>query len=282
MGGKISFESVYQKGTTFTINLEQDIVDKSKVDFATYKGKKVAVNRYFDGSKYKILLVDDNILNLKVAEKMLKKYDLDVTSVKSGLECINYTKHRKYDLIFLDIHMKFQDGMTTAKKIRELDDSVIIVFITALAQYAIEGYKVNALDFILKPVVYEQLEGTLDKVLKIADKYHKSKEIIVADDGAKRKIDTEDIYYIEVVGHTIVIHSKAGVFETRGKTLKAIAEELNEFGFVQSVQSHLINLKFVDKIKGDVVTVAGDDLFLSRSRKKDFIAAFAEYVGMEI
>ena len=79
MGGKISFESVYQKGTTFTINLEQDIVDKSKVDFATYKGKKVAVNRYFDGSKYKILLVDDNILNLKVAEKMLKKYDLDVT-----------------------------------------------------------------------------------------------------------------------------------------------------------------------------------------------------------
>ena len=197
-----------------------------------------------------------------------------VRTFYDGIDILDdYTS--EYDLIFLDIHMKFQDGMTTAKKIRELDDSVIIVF-------AIEGYKVNAMDFILKPVVYQQLEGTMDKVLKIADKYHKSKEVIVSDDGAKRKIDTEDIYYIEVVGHTIVIHSKAGIYETRSKTLKAIAEELKEFGFVQSGQSHLINLKYVDKIKGDVVTVAGDDLFLSRSRKKDFIAAFGEYVGMEI
>lgn len=204
-----------------------------------------------------------------------------VRTFYDGIDILDdYTS--EYDLIFLDIHMKFQDGMTTAKKIRELDDSVIIVFITALAQYAIEGYKVNAMDFILKPVVYQQLEGTMDKVLKIADKYHKSKEVIVSDDGAKRKIDTEDIYYIEVVGHIIVIHSKAGIYETRSKTLKAIAEELKEFGFVQSGQSHLINLKYVDKIKGDVVTVAGDDLFLSRSRKKDFIAAFGEYVGMEI
>jgi DNA-binding LytR/AlgR family response regulator len=188
----------------------------------------------------------------------------------------------EYDLIFLDIHMKYQDGMTTARKIRELDDSVIIVFITALAQYAIEGYKVNALDFILKPVVYEQFELAMDKVFKTADKYQKSKEIIVSEDGAKRKIDTEDVYYIEVVGHTIVIHSKLGVFETRGKTLKTISEELKEYNFVQSGQSHLINLKYVDKIKGDVVTVVGDELFLSRSRKKDFITAFGEYVGMEI
>ncbi len=188
----------------------------------------------------------------------------------------------EYDLIFLDIHMKHQDGMTTAKKIRMLDSSVIIVFITALAQYAIEGYKVNALDFILKPVVYEQFEGTMDKVLKTADKYRKSKELIVSDDGSKRKIDTDDIYYIEVVGHIIVIHSKSGVFETRSKSLKAIAEDLKEYGFIQSGQSHLINLKFVDKIKGDVVTVAGEELFLSRSRKKEFIAAFGDYVGMEI
>jgi DNA-binding LytR/AlgR family response regulator len=188
----------------------------------------------------------------------------------------------EYDLIFLDIHMKYQDGMTTARKIRELDDSVIIVFITALAQYAIEGYKVNALDFILKPVVYEQFEVTMDKVLKTADKYHKGTELIVAEDGAKRKIDTEDVYYIEVVGHTIVIHSKSGIYETRSKSLKAIAEDLRDYGFVQSGQSHLINLKYVDRIKGDVVTVAGDELFLSRSRKKEFITAFGDFVGMEI
>ena len=122
----------------------------------------------------------------------------------------------------------------------------------------------------------------MDKVLKTADKYRKSKELIVSDDGSKRKIDTDDIYYIEVVGHIIVIHSKSGVFETRSKSLKAIAEDLKEYGFIQSGQSHLINLKFVDKVKGDVVTVAGEELFLSRSRKKEFIAAFGDYVGLEI
>ena len=187
-----------------------------------------------------------------------------------------------YDLIFLDIHMKYQDGMTTAKKIRQLDEEVIIVFITALAQYAIEGYKVNAMDFILKPVVYEQLEGTLDKVMKTARKLQKSKQLIVADDGAKRKVETEDILYIEVVGHTVYVHTKNGSYEQRGKSLKAIAEELAEYNFVMSGQSQLVNLKYVDKIEKDVVHIGNEQIFLSRSRKKQFLLSFAEYVGMEI
>ncbi|MCR4674398.1 MAG: LytTR family DNA-binding domain-containing protein [Lachnospiraceae bacterium] len=188
----------------------------------------------------------------------------------------------EYDVIFLDIHMKFQDGMTTAKKIRELDPNVIIVFITALAQYAIDGYKVNALDFILKPVVYEQLEGTMDKIRKTAKKYQKSKEIIVSEDGAKRKIETDSIYYIEVVGHIIVVHSSYGVFEQRGKSLRSIAEDFRDCNFTLSGQSQLVNLKYVDKIDGDTVFVNGEEIYLSRSRKKPFLAAFAEYVGMEI
>ncbi|MCR5415363.1 MAG: LytTR family DNA-binding domain-containing protein [Pseudobutyrivibrio sp.] len=204
-----------------------------------------------------------------------------VRTFYDGIDILDdYTS--EYDVIFLDIHMKYQDGMSTARKIRELDDSVIIIFITALAQYAIEGYKVNALDFILKPVVYDQLEGAMDKVLKTSSKYEKSKEIIVSDDGAKRKISTEDVYYIEVVGHTIVIHSTIGVFEQRGKSLKVIAEELKEYNFVQSGQSQLINLKYVDKIQGDIIFINNEEIFMSRSRKKDFIAAFGEYVGMEI
>ena len=126
--------------------------------------------------------------------------------------------------------------------------------------------KVNDEDVLfVKPLTYMNLSG--DAVGEFARYF---------------KIDTDDIYYIEVVGHIIVIHSKSGVFETRSKSLKAIAEDLKEYGFIQSGQSHLINLKFVDKVKGDVVTVAGEELFLSRSRKKEFIAAFGDYVGMEI
>ena len=100
MNGKISFESTYQKGTTFTVELEQTIVDKKQLgDIKDYEITKKDVHERFDGSNYEVLLVDDNVLNLKVAEKLLKAYKLKVTCVNSGLECLNITKNHKFDLI---------------------------------------------------------------------------------------------------------------------------------------------------------------------------------------
>ena len=166
MNGKISFESVYQKGTTFTVVLEQEIVDKSKVNFSTFKAKKKTVDEYFDGSKYEILLVDDNLLNLKVAEKLLKKYNLNVTSVKSGLECLNYTKNKKYDLIFLDHMMPEMDGIHTLYNLKKraagFDTPVVV-----LTANAIEGSKDMYLregfcDYLSKPI--NQVE--LDRILR--------------------------------------------------------------------------------------------------------------------
>ena len=173
MGGKISFESVYQQGTTFTIVLEQEIVDKAKVDFATYKAKKVEVNRYFDGSKYKILLVDDNLLNLKVAEKMLKKYNFQLTSVKSGLECINYTKNTKYDLIFLDHMMPDMDGIHTLYNLKQrasgFDTPVVVLTANAIEgskeMYLREGF----VDYLSKPIDQVELDRVLREQLGIED-----------------------------------------------------------------------------------------------------------------
>ena len=149
--------------------------------------------------------------------------------------------------------MKYQDGMTTAKRIREVDADAQIVFITALAQYAIEGYKVNALDFILKPVVYEQLAMTMDKVLAVTSKYHKEKQLLVAEGERKCKISTEDILYIEVVGHDMFFHTKDKVYSKHGIPLKTMADELAEYYFVKSGQSQLVNLRHVDEVKKDTV-----------------------------
>ena len=166
MGGKISFESVYQKGTTFTVVIEQEIVDKEKVDFATYKAKKVAVDEYFDGSKYNILLVDDNLLNLKVAEKMLKKYNFNITSVKSGLECINYTKNRKYDLIFLDHMMPEMDGIHTLyylkKRVAGFDTPVVVLTANAIEGSKEMYFREGFCDYLSKPI--DQVE--LDRILR--------------------------------------------------------------------------------------------------------------------
>ena len=117
----------------------------------------------------KIAIVEDERECQEALIEHLRKYEKEkneafiVRIFNDGIDILD-DYSADYDLIFLDIHMKYQDGMTTAKRIREVDADAQIVFITALAQYAIEGYKVNALDFILKPVVYEQLAMTMDKV----------------------------------------------------------------------------------------------------------------------
>lgn len=182
MGGKISFESVYQVGTTFTIVIEQEIVDKSSVNFETYKAKKMTVDSYFDGSKYNILLVDDNLLNLKVAEKMLKQYNLNVTSVRSGLECLNKTKNFKYDLIFMDHMMPEMDGIHTLYNLKNrasgFDTPVVVLTANAIdgsmEMYLREGF----CDYLSKPIDQVELDRILREQLKIDDNNNENSQPI--------------------------------------------------------------------------------------------------------
>ena len=173
MGGKISFESVYQQGTTFTVVIEQEIVDKANVDFSTYKAKKATVDEFFDGSKYKILLVDDNVLNLKVAEKMLKKYNFNITSVKSGLECINYTKNTKFDLIFLDHMMPDMDGIHTLYNLKKrasgFDTPVVVLTANAIEGSKEMYFREGFCDYLSKPIDQVELDRILREQLKIDD-----------------------------------------------------------------------------------------------------------------
>lgn len=173
MGGKISFESEYQKGTTFTIVLEQQVVDKSKVDFENYKAKKITVDEYFDGSKYNVLLVDDNLLNLKVAEKLLKNYKLNVTSVKSGLECLKITKNNDFDLILMDHMMPEMDGIQTLYNLKNRAkgfETPVVVLTANAINGSMETYLQNGFsDYLTKPINQVELDRILREQLKIND-----------------------------------------------------------------------------------------------------------------
>lgn len=172
MGGKLSFTSVYQEGTTFTFELDQEIINKETIsDISTYEAKKKNVDEYFDGSSYQILLVDDNQLNLKVAEKLLKKYNFNITAVSSGLECLNRTKNTKYDLILLDHMMPEMDGIHTLYNLKQrangFDTPVVV-----LTANAIEGSKEMYLregfcDYLSKPINQVELDRILREQLKI-------------------------------------------------------------------------------------------------------------------
>ena len=172
LGGKISFTSEYQVGTTFVVELEQEIADKQKIyDISGYKAKQKTVERHFNGENYNILLVDDNLLNLKVAEKLLKKYNFNITAVNSGLECINKTKHMKYDLILLDHMMPEMDGIHTLynlkKRAEGFDTPVVVLTANAIEgsreMYLREGF----VDYLTKPINQVELDRVLREQLKI-------------------------------------------------------------------------------------------------------------------
>lgn len=174
MGGKITFESVYQQGTTFTISFDQEIADRTVVtNIETVTPTKNIIDEHFDGSKYNILLVDDNLLNLKVAEKILKSYKFNITIAKSGLECLNLTKNNRYDLIFLDHMMPEMDGIQTLYNLknRATGFTTPVVVLTA---NAIEGSREKYLkegfcDYISKPISQKELDRILREQLHIEE-----------------------------------------------------------------------------------------------------------------
>ena len=149
--------------------------------------------------------------------------EFEVTCFTDGDEILeNYRP--AFDIIFLDVEMKRLNGMETAQRIRELDDDVLLIFITNMAQYAIKGYSVGALDYVLKPVPYfafsQQLQKAVNQLARRARHY-----LAVPVDGGMRRLDTAAIYYMESDGHKVCLYTEDGDFIVPG-ALKAFEEKL--------------------------------------------------------
>lgn len=176
-----------------------------------------------------------------------------------------------YNIIFLDIRMKRLDGMSAARKIREKDKEVILIFVTNMAQYAIEGYSVGALDFLLKPVHYfafaEQLKKSVERL-----KARKSAHLLLLAGDGLVKTDVSQIYYIESFRHDLSVHTKEGVFKI-ADTLGRLEKQLADHYFFRCGKSYLVNLALVDSINGNKVVLGEKTVFVSRSRKKQFLEA---------
>lgn len=182
-----------------------------------------------------------------------------------------------YDLICLDIDMENKDGLDTAREIRTKDEQVIIIFITNMAQMAIQGYEVRALDFMVKPVSYYSFSMKMRTAVSLIRK-RKVLNIVLPAAGGIRKISTEQLYYVEVIGHYLYYHTSEGTFKQKAP-LKELENKLAGLSFKRCNNCYLVNLKYVDSVQKDDIRIAGEWLKISRPRKREFLEALANYMG---
>ena len=173
MNGQIWFESKYGAGTDFYVDITQTIVDRSFMGdiFTSEATNKNAANKYFDCSKYRVLVVDDNELNIKVAKKLLGPYNFQITTLNNGQDCVNLIKSgEEYDLIFLDHMMPGMDGIEVLHVLKGLESYNIppVVALTANAitgmrdMYIKEGFD----EYLSKPINISELNKIIEKYFK--------------------------------------------------------------------------------------------------------------------
>ena len=199
-----------------------------------------------------------------------------VTRYDNGEDLVERYKP-EFDLILMDVEMPFMDGMTAAGYVREKDPEVVIVFVTNLAQYAIQGYSVNALDYILKPVSYFAFSQRLGRALQYVKKREEAC-ITVAVKGGAVKLEVNAIYYIERLGRQLMFHTRSGIHASTA-TLQQVEQALEGKGFVRCNKGYLVNLEHVDGIQDGCAVVRGDRLLISRGRRTPFLEALADWVG---
>lgn len=230
----------------------------------------------------RIAIVEDEEYYVNQLTGYLEEYrksegeDFDITVYRDG-DAITAEYKAQFDIILMDIQMKFVDGMTAAEEIRRMDAEVVIIFITNMTQYAIRGYEVDALDYILKPVAYFAFSQKLKRAVSRI-KRRNSAYITLAVKGGIIRVNLADIYYVESAGHNLVYHTGSSSHLTSG-TMKSAEEQLAGYGFSRGNTCYLINLAHVDGIQDKCAVVKGEKLQISRPKMNAFMQDLTKYWG---
>ncbi len=221
-----------------------------------------------DEEKYRITLKT-------ILDKLLSNIDYNIDTFDDGNILADAFAASPYDLVFLDIEMPAVDGITLAKKIRSRSENVFIVFLTSHIEYALEGYEVNALRYLTKPVDIEKLK---EVIRYVQEKQGSSRQIIIKEDGEEILIDINDVIYMESMNQNVRIVTAKGEHVIR-YNIGDFEEQLKNDGFFRIHRGYLISLSKVKKLSGnDVILDGGETLPVSRSNVKPLKEALYTYV----
>ena len=233
----------------------------------------------------RIAVVEDNASDAQTICEYCNRYaeengkEFSVNVFNNGFNFVSLGQF-DFDIILLDVKMPYMNGLETAKKIRESNEHVVIVFITSMQQYAIYGYSVDATDFIVKPVKYQVFRLKFDRILSVAERM-RGRIVAIKTGKDVKYLNVGDIFYIESQKHKLIYHTVTGNHETWG-TMKETEALFSSYGFALCNSGLLVNMRYVEQISGDNVVLKGFSLPISRPKKKSFSAALAQYYNSSL
>lgn len=230
----------------------------------------------------RLALVEDDAAYRKELRGYIERYSAEsgkrfaVTEYADGDE-IALGYKAVHDIILMDIEMKFMDGMMAAEEIRQKDSEVVIIFITNSPQYAIKGYAVGALDYVLKPVSYYAFTQRLGRAVELVHRRDR-RFLQVNARGSAFKLDVANIYWIESRGHELLLHTADGELSAAG-SMQETEQKLAGCGFYRVNKGSLVSLEHVDGLQGGDAVVQGTRIPLARARRQSFLDALNNYIN---
>lgn len=231
-------------------------------------------------AKINCIIVDDEPMAREILENHLGKVEaIEVAgSCKSAIEAFNLISTQKIDLIFLDINMPEISGLSFAKSINK---NIKIIFTTAYREYAVDGFDLQAVDYLLKPISFERLLQGVNKFLNESQQVlnHEQKEIVqekndsifVRSERKMIKINFCEILFIESLADYIKIHLKDKTVVTR-ETISSIEAKLPQNNFLRVHRSFVVALDAIDSFTNELVEIGKKQIPISRSYKETVLS----------
>lgn len=230
-----------------------------------------------------IAICDDERPFVAHLSQLLERYSresgcaLKVSAYSDGMHLVEHYDPT-LDLIFLDIRMRLLDGLGTARALRRLDSEVAIIFLTTLTDYALEGYDVQATNYIIKPIGYARLKAEMDKFIA-RQRRKEQPALVISDENGHHRVPLSSLRFIETEGRSLLCHTEQGDLRCH-KSMKAMEAALAGTDLVRCHTSYIVNLRHVQGVqKLEITLTSGERLPISQPKRKTFMARLAEHWG---
>jgi DNA-binding LytR/AlgR family response regulator len=230
--------------------------------------------------KYRIAICDDEQNQIEYITSIVASWSAHEghgceirTFASAEAFLFEYEEDKAYDTLLLDVEMKNMNGIELAKRIRKDNNRAEIIFITSHFEFVGEGYEVDALHYLIKPISVEKLTQVLTKA---AEKLSvEPPSVVISCEGETVKLYESDILYVESFLHYIVIHTKDNEYKIK-ENISVFENKVSDV-FYRIHRSYLVSLKYITRISRTSVNIGNTELPLSRGKYDNINRAFIEH-----